>query len=237
MVMLVEYNKRDLIATGGAVLIILIVFIPSILLHFHQVKDGSDQGASYKVVQQDDWYRDGQRTLLRNVRQKNVAGPAKNIIFFLGDGMGVSTLTAARTVRDQRREVGERRREVTRPGLSFETFPHLALVQTICADHLVADSACSSTAYMCGVKANKDTLGVRAGVKYEDCQAGLEEDQQVESLMTWAQRAGKLTGIVTTDRLTGASPAGSYAHSASRDWENDRETPAPCQETVPASTG
>ena len=48
--------------------------------------------------------------------------------------------------------------------------------------------------------------------------------------MIWAQRAGKLTGIVTTDSLTGASPAGSYAHSASRDWENDRETPAGCQD-------
>ena len=82
-----------------------------------------------------------------------------------------------------------------RAGLRFETFPHLALVQTFCADHLVADSACSSTAYMCGVKANKDTLGVRAGVKYEDCQAGLEERQQVDSLMVWAQAAGKLTGI------------------------------------------
>jgi len=45
------------------------------------------------------------------------------------------------------------------------------------------------------------------------------KEQEYESLMMWAQHAGKATGIVTTDRLTGASPAGTYAHSASRDWE------------------
>ena len=52
-------------------------------------------------------------------------------------------------------------------GLRFEHFPRLALVRTYCADHTVADSACSATAYLCGVKGNKDTVGVRAGVEYE----------------------------------------------------------------------
>ena len=107
-------------------------------------------------------------------------------------------------------------------GLIFESFPQLALVRTYCADHTVADSACSATAYLGGVKGNKDTVGVRAGVEHEDCQAGLEEDQEVSSLLSWAQQEGKLTGLVTTDRLTGASPAGTFAHTASRDWESDQ---------------
>ena len=67
-------------------------------------------------------------------------------------------------------------------------------------------------------------------------------ENRVSSLLAWAQAEGKATGIVTTDRLkrkcrlnynrlnldlnlidslTGASPAGTYAHSADRDWEND----------------
>lgn len=39
----------------------------------------------------------------------------------------------------------------------------------------------------------------------------------------WAQDAGKLTGIVTTTRVTHASPSGAYAHAATRDWESDRD--------------
>jgi alkaline phosphatase len=35
------------------------------------------------------------------------------------------------------------------------------------------------------------------------------------------QDAGKSTGVVTTTRITHASPAGAYAHVANRDWEND----------------
>ena len=43
-------------------------------------------------------------------------------------------------------------------GLRFEDFPHLALVRTYCADHTMADSACSATAYLGGVKGNKAEL-------------------------------------------------------------------------------
>ena len=60
-------------------------------------------------------------------------------------------------------------------------------------------------------------------------------ENRVSSLLAWAQEKGKATGVVTTDRfkktktkllnlvfsLTGASPAGTYAHAADRDWEND----------------
>lgn len=41
--------------------------------------------------------------------------------------------------------------------------------------------------------------------------------------MKWAQKAGKATGIVTTTRITHASPAGTYANTANRDWESDAD--------------
>ena len=41
--MVVEYNKRDLVATGAAVVIILILFLPSILVHFNNVKTDEDK--------------------------------------------------------------------------------------------------------------------------------------------------------------------------------------------------
>lgn len=93
--------------------------------------------------------------------------------------------------------------------------------QTYCFDKQTADSACSATAYLTGVKANYATLGVNPKVKYNDCEASLDEQNHVSSIMTWAQKAGKATGIVTTTRVTHASPSGTFAHSANRDWESD----------------
>lgn len=86
----------------------------------------------------------------------------------------------------------------------------------------VADSACTSTAYLCGVKCNKGTIGVTSKVSLSDCPASVYEDHRPNSIMQWAQWAGKATGIVTTTRVTHASPAGAFAHTAHRDWESDK---------------
>lgn len=87
----------------------------------------------------------------------------------------------------------------------------------------MADSACTATAYLCGVKNNIGTLGVTSKVPYSDCPASLVKENHVTSILQWAQWAGKATGIVTTTRVTHASPAGSYAHSPQRDWESDAQ--------------
>jgi len=87
----------------------------------------------------------------------------------------------------------------------------------------VADSACTATAYLCGVKNNKATIGVTSKVLLSDCPASVPEEHRVSSIMQWAQWAGKATGIVTTTRVTDASPAGAYAHTAHRNWESDKD--------------
>lgn len=107
--------------------------------------------------------------------------------------------------------------------LSFEKFSHVGLSKTYCADGQVADSACSATAYLCGVKGNYNTSGVSARVKLNDCAASRDSANQVESIIAWAQRAGKATGIVTTTRITHASPAATYAHTSNRDFECDKD--------------
>lgn len=89
----------------------------------------------------------------------------------------------------------------------------------------MADSACSATAYLCGVKANHATIGVTGKVKLGDYVAGDNTDNHVDSIVQWAQHAGKATGIVTTTRVTHASPAGTYAHTSHRDWECDANIP------------
>ncbi|XP_037934796.1 membrane-bound alkaline phosphatase [Teleopsis dalmanni] len=184
------------------------------------------------------WIADGQRTLYERLRTYKNENVAKNIIFFLGDGMGVATVTASRIFEAQiRGKVGERNE------LSFERFPHLALSKTYCTDQQVADSACSATAYLTGVKANYNTIGVTANVTLNDCAAARDPINQLSSIARWAAESGKATGIVTTTRVTHASPAGTYAYTSNRDFESDADVkkknldPAKCEDIASQLVG
>ncbi|XP_044147014.1 intestinal-type alkaline phosphatase-like [Bufo gargarizans] len=135
---------------------------------------------------------------------------------FLGDGMGVTTITAARIYQGQL--AGQPGEENV---LEMEKFPHIALSKVYNVDAQVPDSAGTGTAYLCGVKANSGTLGVSAAATYEVCTSA--NGNEVESILHRAKLAGKSVGIVTTTRVQHASPAAAYAHSASRNWYSDSE--------------
>jgi len=107
--------------------------------------------------------------------------------------------------------------------LSFEEFPHVALSKTYCVDSIVADSACSATAYLGGVKGNRATIGLSAAGRYKNCDTQLDTNNHVSTIMDWAQAAGKATAVVSTNGITDASPAGAYAKVAYRGWYNDFE--------------
>nr|XP_020452491.1 alkaline phosphatase-like [Monopterus albus] len=143
---------------------------------------------------------------------------AKNIILFLGDGMGVTTVTAARILKGQM--AGKSGEETS---LVMDTFPHLALSKTYNVDQQMPDSAGTATAYLCGVKANYGTLGVTAAAPRSKCSATY--GNEVTSVLHRAKKAGKSVGIVTTTRVQHASPGASYAHSADRDWYADSDLP------------
>lgn len=68
------------------------------------------------------------------------------------------------------------------------------IFQTYCVNAQVADSACSATAYLGGVKANDGTIGVSASVQYQDCAAMNNETHFVESVAYQALKAGKSAG-------------------------------------------
>lgn len=162
------------------------------------------------------WNKIGQQLLQDELSKQRYNVQAKNIIFFLGDGMSIPTVTAARIYKGQKKgQTGEEE------NLTFDKFPYAALSRTYCSDSQVADSACSATAYLSGVKTNIDTIGLDANVIYNDCSTQNNEANKVQSVFSWAQAAGKGTGIVTTTRVTHATPAGTYAHVANRDWEDD----------------
>ena len=88
-----------------------------------------------------DYDRAAQRVEQRSREVPRSAARARNVILFVGDGMGISTITAARILEGQRRgEAGEDNR------LSFEEFPYTALVRTFSANQQVSDSAPTATA-------------------------------------------------------------------------------------------
>lgn len=158
------------------------------------------------------WKENGINAIYSKLKQHRSFNIAKNVIFFLGDGMSIPTISATRVYMG-----GE---EVS---LSFEDFPYTGLSKTYCVDHQTPDSACSATAYLGGVKANLGTIGVTAAVRMLNCTAMNLQENHVVSLATLFQNNGKRTGLVTTTRVTHASPAGNYAHTANRHWESDSD--------------
>lgn len=143
---------------------------------------------------------------------------AKNVILFIGDGMGISTITAARIYEGQKRgQTGEENL------LSFEKFPQTALVKTYNTDAQVPDSAGTATALNAGVKTRMGFIGVGPAAERKDCTTG--KANPVTSTAELAKQAGLAVGIVTTTRITHATPAAVYAHSVDRDWESDKDIP------------
>ncbi|KAB7496977.1 hypothetical protein Anas_04541 [Armadillidium nasatum] len=109
-------------------------------------------------------------------------------------------------------------------------FLNISYIQTYNVDKQVPDSAGTATAYLCGVKANLHTIGVNANVQPYNCSASLDSRNRPDSILKWSQDAGKGTGVITTTRITHATPSAAYAHSASRDWECDSMLPEDAKE-------
>nr|WP_315468994.1 alkaline phosphatase [uncultured Undibacterium sp.] len=150
-----------------------------------------------------------------------VVEPPKNVIFFLGDGMGMTTLTAARIY-----AVGEDGE------MTIDTLPETAFVKTFSNDAQVTDSAPSMAAYMTGVKMNNEVLSMSAETiakspiadangNFLANNCGTGNGTPVTTLLEAAKAKGLSAGVVTTTRVTHATPAATYSHICHRDLEND----------------
>ncbi|VAV90031.1 Alkaline phosphatase [hydrothermal vent metagenome] len=187
------------------------------------VASGSGQQISTKPpVQQtalpqqttDTYYQAGSAQLSQILQQKAQTGRAKNIILMIGDGMGMSTITAGRIFSGQAQA-----KDGESYLLEMEKLPYTAIARTYAHDSQVSDSASTATALVSGVKTNIRTLGVDQTVPYADCMAA--KGHHVSSIFELAEDAGRATGMVTTARITHATPASVYGHSANRGWEVD----------------
>ena len=114
----------------------------------------------------------------------------KNIILLIGDGMGLSQISAGYYYNGQQ--------------LNLASFPVTGLVTTHSHSHLITDSAAGGTAIACGCKTTNGTVGMDARKK--DCASVLE----------LAEGRGMATGIVASSSVTHATPASFVAHVPSR---------------------
>ncbi len=144
---------------------------------------------------------------------------AKNVILFIGDGMGVSTITAARIFDGQSQgKLGEEH------ALAFEDFENLALIKTYNTNAQVPDSAGTATAILSGYKTNIGAVNVKPNTSVTKMAlASCTLKSSPKTLVERARDAGLSVGIISTARITHATPAAMYGHAVDRGWETDAD--------------
>ena len=115
----------------------------------------------------------------------------KNVVFMVGDGMGVAHVTALML-------------DGKYAPIAMERAQAVGLVKTYSANNRVTDSGASATAYATGHKTNNSQLSVDVNGK------------PMETILEKAIQKGMKTGLVVTCDMTGATPAAFYSHVSSR---------------------
>jgi alkaline phosphatase len=159
------------------------------------------------------------------------AADAKNVIFFLGDGMGPSVVTASRIFK-----YGED------GSLNMDKLERTARIKTFSNDAQTTDSAPSMAAYMTGVKMNNEVISMaqetiakepgrdaNGNLGVDNCPAG---GKSVPTILELAKAKGKAVGAITTTELTHATPATTFSHICNRNAQY-----AIAAQTVPGGAG
>ncbi|XP_060068551.1 alkaline phosphatase, tissue-nonspecific isozyme-like [Ylistrum balloti] len=128
--------------------------------------------------------------------------------------MGGPTVTATRILRGQ--TMGQTGEETV---LEFEKFPNVGYSKTYSQDRQTTDSAATATALLCGEKTNYRLIGLNDQAR--DGQCASQHGNEITCAFEWFRADGRSLGLVTTARVTHATPAAAYAKSASRNWEVD----------------
>ena len=128
------------------------------------------------------------------------ATEVKNVILFIGDGMGPEQVKFGEMMKEEK--------------LSFQEFPYFTTMDTTSSDGLggytTTDSAAAATAMATGVLTTNGRVGY-----------GPERDVPLKTIMDVAQGLGKRTGVITTEGLNGATPMGFSSHAVDRNlWRN-----------------
>jgi alkaline phosphatase len=131
---------------------------------------------------------------------------ARNVIFFIGDGMGIAHRTAARLM------LSGATQGKARGLLNMDTFPSTGIVMTHSLNSIVTDSSPGAACYSTGNKSNNNQHGV-----FPDDTTALFDNPRVESIGQLLQRREERSlGLVTTSDVFDATPAAWASHTQSR---------------------
>ncbi len=122
----------------------------------------------------------------------------KNIILLIGDGMGLSEVSASLFY--------------NKTTTNFERFSTIGLIKTSSSNELITDSAAGATAFSTGIKTYNGAIGVD------------KDSIAVETILEQLVKKGYATGLVATSSIVHATPASFYAHSKSRRLYEDIAT-------------
>lgn len=122
----------------------------------------------------------------------------KGIILVIGDGMGINQVRSADIYS----------RQIMEKPLSITSIATRGTTTTYSANSQVTDSAAAATALLTGHKANNGTINVSP------------DGRRLFTIGHAVRKAGMSVGVLSTARLTHATPAGVYSHSLRRDDEN-----------------
>ncbi len=163
----------------------------------------------------------------------HAAGEARNVIFFLGDGMGPVTVTAARIYKGEKQLTAKPGSLASpeRANLVMQSLPFAARVKTFSLDGQTTDSAPSMAAYMTGVKMRNEVISMSSdttavdgtGIQYingENTTCPPTNGKAVDTLLELAKAKGRAVGAVSTTRVGHATPATTYAHICNRNGYN-----------------
>jgi alkaline phosphatase len=128
---------------------------------------------------------------VREVSKTDIPKPAvKNIILFIGDGMGTAQVYGAMTV--------------SKIPLTIESFPYSGFSKIWSSNNYITDSGAAGTAIACGVKTKNGMIGM------------LPDSTVVPSITEILHKKGIATGVLSTCQITHATPASFVAHNVKR---------------------
>lgn len=167
------------------------------------------------IVQVDnEWFAAGQEAINAQIERLMNENQAKNVILMVADGNGVGTNYATRLFMGQQ-EGGLGEDYI----LPYET-PEWssALVKTYNINAQTPDSAPTAGAMNTGIKQRFNLINLGGDAIHDDCST--VEGNELTLFSELMTDAGKSVGIVSTARLTHATPAAVYAKTANRNWED-----------------
>lgn len=138
-----------------------------------------------------------EETTTAEVKLTEITKP-KNIILLIGDGMGLSQVSASQFY--------------NKNATNFERFSTIGLIKTSSSSDLITDSAAGATAFASGIKTYNGAVGVTP------------DTLDVKTIVEQISTKGISTGLVSTSAITHATPACFYAHVKSRRMEDNIAT-------------